>query len=270
MQTRARLADLPGRERERDEAARVVGAVHVLRDAHAPHDDRGLRRRVEARDFANRLCVDAAGRAPSLREKPLHVLGERLVARGAVADEGLVDQTLFDDDVEHRVQERDVGVGLELQVVGRMARESLRRGSATMSFTPAFAAFFIQVAATGWFTVGFGADEEDHLGIITSRNLVRHRAEFDALHERGDRGGVAQPRAMVDVVRAESRAHQLLEKVGLFVGALGRAEPGERFFPVHVANVAQSIRREIERLVQLASRNTCDQLSGSTVKSLCF
>jgi len=36
VQARARLADLPGRERERDEAARVVGAVHVLRDA-MPH-----------------------------------------------------------------------------------------------------------------------------------------------------------------------------------------------------------------------------------------
>jgi hypothetical protein len=32
---------------------------------------------------------------------------------------------------------------------------SVRRGSATISFAPRFAAFFSQVAATGWFEVGF-------------------------------------------------------------------------------------------------------------------
>ena len=33
---------------------------------------------------------------------------------------------------------------------------------------------------------------------------------------------------MVDVVGAEAGAHQLLEQIGLLVGALGRAEAGER------------------------------------------
>ena len=32
---------------------------------------------------------------------------------------------------------------------------SLRRGSIRMIFVPFFAAFFMNVAATGWFTVGF-------------------------------------------------------------------------------------------------------------------
>ena len=62
------------------------------------------------------------GAIASGRER-LHVLGERLVAGRAIADERLVDEALLDDDVHHRVQQRDVGVGLELQVVGRVARE---------------------------------------------------------------------------------------------------------------------------------------------------
>ena len=35
-------ADLAGQQRQRDQAARVVGAVHVLAHAHAPRDDRAL------------------------------------------------------------------------------------------------------------------------------------------------------------------------------------------------------------------------------------
>src|SRR3712207_8228186 len=44
----------------------------------------------------------------------------------------------------------------------------------------------------------------------------------DAFEQAGHRRGVAQARAVVDVVGAEARAHQLLEKIGLFVGALDR------------------------------------------------
>ena len=38
-----------------------------------------------------------------------------------------------------------------------------------MSFTPAFAAFFIQVAATGWFTVGLAPIRKITSAFITSR-----------------------------------------------------------------------------------------------------
>ena len=41
MQPGAGPADLPGDQRQRDQAARIVGAVHMLADAHAPEDDRG-------------------------------------------------------------------------------------------------------------------------------------------------------------------------------------------------------------------------------------
>ena len=44
---------------------------------------------------------------------------------------------------------------------------------------------------------------------------------------------------MVDIVGPEAGAHQLLEQVGLLVGALGRAEAGERVRPLFVADPAQ-------------------------------
>ena len=46
MQPGAGTADLAGDQRQRDQAARVVGAVHMLADAHAPEDDRGLGTRI--------------------------------------------------------------------------------------------------------------------------------------------------------------------------------------------------------------------------------
>jgi hypothetical protein len=55
MQAGAGTADLAGHQRQRDQAARVVGAVHVLRHAHAPQDHRALRGGVQARHFAQRL-----------------------------------------------------------------------------------------------------------------------------------------------------------------------------------------------------------------------
>jgi hypothetical protein len=69
--------------------------------------------------------------------------------------------------VQHRVQQCNVGVRLELQVVGRVARELALRGTATISFTPALAAFS-SVAATGWFTVGLAPMRK-----ITSEFIVR-------------------------------------------------------------------------------------------------
>ena len=54
---------------------------------------------------------------------------------------------------------------------------------------------------------------------------------------------------MVDIVRAEAGAHQLLEEIGLLVRALGRAEAGERLAALLVADAVQAACREIERLL---------------------
>ena len=67
MQARAGPADLAGHQRQRDQAARVVGAVDVLRDAHAPEDHRApstSRRGARLRGWSRRGCRRPA---PSLR-----------------------------------------------------------------------------------------------------------------------------------------------------------------------------------------------------------
>ena len=67
MQTRTRTADLAGNQRKRDQTARIIGAVNMLANTHAPEDDRGFGRRVEPRHFAQGLGVDAADRSHLLR-----------------------------------------------------------------------------------------------------------------------------------------------------------------------------------------------------------
>src|SRR5205823_8258493 len=79
-------------------------------------------------------------------------------------------------------------------------------------------------------------------------HLVRYRARADALQQRRDRRGMAQPRAMVDVVGAKAGAHELLEETRLLVRSLGRAVSGERV-AILVADLAQPLRRCGQRLV---------------------
>ena len=63
-----------------------------------------------------------------------------------------------------------------------------------------------------------GADDEDHLGVDDVAHLIGDSTRVDALHERGHARRVTEARAVVDVVRAEPCANQLLKEIRLFVG----------------------------------------------------
>src|SRR5580704_8990982 len=60
---------------------------------------------------------------------------------------------------------------------------------------------------------------------------------------------MAEPRAVVDVVGAETGAHQFLEKVSLLVRTFGRAKAGQRIGAVAVANLDEAGSSTIERLL---------------------
>src|SRR5262249_29612293 len=65
----------------------------------------------------------------------------------------------------------------------------------------------------------------------------------------GDRGRVAESRAVIDVVGAEAGAHQLLEEISLLVRGLGRAEAGERLGAVAIADRFEPGGGAVERLL---------------------
>ncbi len=127
MQAGAGTADLAADQRQRDQTARIVGAVGVLRHAHAPEDDGAFGARVGARDFAQRVGGDAADRLHLLRREILDVLGKLVEAFDIGLHVLLVVQLLGDDDVEHGVEHGHVGAVLELHHLPGVALQAPAR-----------------------------------------------------------------------------------------------------------------------------------------------
>ena len=172
-----------------------------------------------------------------------------LEALGVRLDVLAVVQPLLDDHVHQRVEQRDVGAGLELQHVGGVA---LQRLAARVHHDQRLAALgrLLEVGRGDRVVLGrVGADHDDHVGVPRRGERRGHRARADVLEQRRDRGGVAEPRAVVDVVRAEAGADQLLDQIRLLVRALGRAEARERAAAVAVADRAQARGGDVERLL---------------------
>jgi hypothetical protein len=247
MQAGAGPADLAGHQRQRDQAARVVGAVDVLRDAHPPEDHRSLRGGEPARDGADRLGRDAADRRHRLRAEAFDVALQVGVAAGAVAHEVLVDEALLDDRVHHRVQQRDVGVRLELKVVGRVARQLAAPRVGQDQRGAGLHRVLDPGCGDRMVDDGICADDQHDVGELDVADRVRDRAGAEALEQRGDARRVAEAGAVVDVVGPKARADQLLEQVGFLVAALGRAEAAQRLRAELVADPAQAACCDRER-----------------------
>ena len=72
------------------------------------------------------------------------------------------------------------------------------------------------------------AGEDHHIRLKRLHEGSGDGARAQAFHQRGHGAGVTKPRAVINVVGAETGANQLLEQPGFFVGAFGTAEAGER------------------------------------------
>src|SRR5581483_4409527 len=249
VQAGAGTADLAGDQRQRDQAARIVGAVGVLRHTHAPEDDRRLGAGEGARHLAQRVGRNAADRRHFLRHEVLDAFLELVEALDIGLDVLLVVELLGDDGIEDAVEHRHVGAVLELQHAPGVALERL--AARIHDDEPGVALGRLLEEGGGDRVVlgRIGADDDDDVGVLALVEGRRHRARADAFQERRHRRGVAQPRAVVDIVGAEAGAHQLLEQVGLFVRALGRAEAGERLGAVAVADGLEAGGGAVERLL---------------------
>ena len=224
----AGVADLAGDRAQGDQAAGVVGARRVLRDAHPPVHDRALGLAPEPRDLSDRGGVDATDLGDALGRIVLDQLGELGVVRRALRDELAVDQPELDDLVHHAVVERDVGARLDLAEDVGVVGDALAAHVDHHQLGAASTRLLEERRCDRVVGGRVGAGEDGDVGVDDVAVGRRHRTRPDALEQRGDARGVAQPRAVVDVVGAEAGADQLLEEVGLLVGALRRAEAGDR------------------------------------------
>ena len=144
---------------------------------------------------------------------------------------------------------RDVGAGLELEHVGGMTLERLAARIHHDQLRAALGRLFEEGRSDGMVLGRVGADHDDDVGILALVEGRGDRRRADRLQQCGDRGGMAEPGAVIDVVGSESGAHQLLKEISLFVGALGGAKAGERLRAVAVANCFQAGGGAVERFL---------------------
>ena len=147
------------------------------------------------------------------------------------------------------VVERDVGAGLELavdvRVVGHLVGPRVH-----VDDRRAVAAGLLEEAGGDRVVSGrVAAGDDRDLGVHHVAVGGGDRAGADPLEQRGHAGGVAQPGAVVHVVGVEPGADELLEEVGLLVGALRAAEPGDRGRAALGVDLAQPARHEVQRLL---------------------
>ena len=249
VQARAGLANLTGDADQRDQATRVVGAVHMLADAHAPQDHGALGLGKGTRHLAQGLRRDAANRRHRLRAVAFHVLAQRLEVVGAPGNEVLVRQAFIDHGVDQRIEHGHVGVGLELQRAPGVFADVGHARVGQYDFGAGLGGVLHPGGSHRVVGGGVGADHQNQLGVGHVIHLVADRARTDALQQGRHAGGVAQPGAMVDVVGAKAGAHQLLEQVGFLVTALGRAKTSQGLGAVIVTQAFEPTRGQRQRLV---------------------
>ena len=247
MQPGARPPHLSGDHRQRDQATCIVGAVHALGDPHAPEDNGALRACVLARHGADGVGVDAANILHGFGLEVLDVVLEILEAFGVRFHVLTIVEGLFDDDVEHGVQQRHIGSRIELQHVRGVALELLAarihddeglRLGGLLEEGRRHRMIFRRVAA----------GNDDDIGVLAGGKGRRHGTGADALQQRYHRRGVTEARAVVHVVGAEARAHQLLHQIRLFVGSFRRSESGQSLGSVAVSNAFETRGGDVQRL----------------------
>ena len=225
-----RGAQLAGRERQVEQPVRVGGAVRVLRDAHAPDQARAAEGRAgvdpgRLRDVLGGHSRDSRGVVEVVLVDDAAPLVKTL---GPVAYEGLVVQPLVQDDLGHGVQEGDVGARPRPEPqLGEVAHLYAPRVDddelgPTLDHGPPHPR-----RRHGVVRVGVGADYHEAARLLVVDVRVAGRAAAEGREHRLDRRRMAEPRAVVDVVRLHDDAGELLLHVAVLVRRLGRAQGRE-------------------------------------------
>ena len=174
---------------------------------------------------------------------------ERLEPGDVGLDVLLVVELLLDDRVDQRIQHRHVAARLEAQRIGGMTHQILAARIDDDQLGAALGRLLEVGRSDRMVGRRTGADHHDAIRLQGIRERRRHRTGADAFHQRCDRRGMAEPGAVIDVVGPEAAPHQLLEQVSLLVGALGRAEAGQRLAAVRVVIFTRPDGGALHRLI---------------------
>ena len=82
---------------------------------------------------------------------------------------------------------------------------------------------------------GIATGNEQYICQMDIRDGIGHRARAQCRSQTGHGAGVSEPRAVIDVVRADQSARHLLQEIIFLVRAFGRDEETNRVGSVLVA-----------------------------------
>ena len=302
MQPRARLANVASHQAQRNQTPRVVSSRRVLGDAHSPEHEHcweGGGARAEGRGIlavfsldpqpsslnpaaTDRACDrgdvfrgDSADQRGSFRrifrEEQLF---EFLKVLGVLGDVGLVDEAFRNQNVHHAVVKRDVGSRFDLREVRREVGQVVSSDVDDNQLRAGFRGRLDKRCRDGVIRRRVAAGDQTHVGSRDVRKDVCDRSGTDRLHQSRNRRRVAQPSAVVDIVRAEAAADEFLKEVRFLVRAFRRAKPGQRGATGLVLNRREFLTDQVERLVprRFSKRGehlaVVDQASGATADRL--
>ena len=225
----AREAHLTGGQREIEQRVRIGRPVRVLGDAHAPDQARARegRSRVPARrprDILSRHAGDLFG---VLERVGGEGGGPGLEPFGARADEVEPGQPLVEDELGHGVEEGHVRAGAFLEPeIGLVAQLDPLGIDHDEPRAPADG-LAEPDGDDGVVGRGVGAHHHETARLLVVLIGVGRGAGAHGGQHGLDGRGVAEPRAVVDVVGAHHHSRELLDDVAVLVGGLGRGEGPE-------------------------------------------
>jgi hypothetical protein len=169
------------------------------------------------------------------------------------AHESLVDEPFGDDDMGKRGQDRDIGARLQGKMIVRLHMrhpDKVDPAGIENDQLGALAQSFFHAGSEHRMRIGrVGTDNQDHIRFIDRVEILGSggRAESGPKAIAGRR--MADPRAGIDIVVAETGANELLDEVGLFVGAARRRDAADGVLAVSRLNALELGGGMTDRLV---------------------
>ena len=119
----------------------------------------------------------------------------------------------------------DIRAGAELQHMAGMALEALTTRVHDDQFAAALGELFEIGGGDGVVLRRVGTDHDGHVSVFNLVESSCHSTGADIFQKSCNRGRMAKPRAVIDIVVAEALPDQLLKQVSFFIRAFGRTKP---------------------------------------------
>ena len=166
--------------------AGIVSAMNMLTYSHPPENNRRLGRRKLPRNFPDNVRGNTSHLFHGLRAEIFQMGFLLFEIFSVVFDIRLVRQTLFDDDMHHRIEKRDICARFFLQHELRMAGEGLTAWVDHDELGAPFGGIFEKCGGDWMVDSWVGADDHDDVGVFCLIKGGRHGTRSNSFKESGN------------------------------------------------------------------------------------